>query len=123
MPTATAREEIPTVPPPAPPPEEHVPEIRGHNNSGGCDLAAKTEMMICDPSYWDPARTKVIGKVARYTNILEEPIPKLLNQDDKLIDTGQIILTQKLQVLNNDIRTTMVSWDNVSLPRTGTSLS
>ena len=29
MPTATAREEIPTVPPPAPPPEEHVPEMRG----------------------------------------------------------------------------------------------
>ena len=29
MPTATAREENPTVPPPAPPPEEHVPEIRG----------------------------------------------------------------------------------------------
>ena len=29
MPTATAREEIPTVPPRALPPEEHVPEIRG----------------------------------------------------------------------------------------------
>ena len=29
MPTATARGKIPTVPPPAPPPEEHVPEIRG----------------------------------------------------------------------------------------------
>ena len=29
MPTATAREEIPTVPPPAPLPEEHMPEIRG----------------------------------------------------------------------------------------------
>ena len=29
MPTATAREEIPTVPPPPPPPEEHVPELRG----------------------------------------------------------------------------------------------
>ena len=28
MPTATAPMEIPTVPPPAPPPEEHVPEIR-----------------------------------------------------------------------------------------------
>ena len=41
MPTATAREEIPTVPPPAPPPEEHVPEIRGHSISGG-DLADKT---------------------------------------------------------------------------------
>ena len=29
IPTATARGEIPTVPPPAPPPEEHVPEMRG----------------------------------------------------------------------------------------------
>ena len=73
-------------------------------------MAAKTEMMICDPSYWDPAKTKVIGKVVRYTNILEAPIPKLLNEDDKLIDTGQIIITQKLQVLKNDINATMVSW-------------
>ena len=30
MPTATASKETPTVPPPAPPPEEHVSEIRGH---------------------------------------------------------------------------------------------
>ena len=52
----------------------------------------------------------MIGKVVRYTNILEEPIPKLLNEDDKLIDTGQIIITQKFQVLENDISTTMVSW-------------
>ena len=29
MPTATARGEIPTVPPPALPPEEHVLEMRG----------------------------------------------------------------------------------------------
>ena len=29
MPTATARGKIPTVPPPAPPPEEHVHEMRG----------------------------------------------------------------------------------------------
>ena len=29
MPTVTAREEIHTVPPPAPPPEEHVHEMRG----------------------------------------------------------------------------------------------
>ena len=78
MPTATAPTEIPTVPPPAPPPEEHIHEIRAHSNSGGGDVAAKTEMMICDPSYWDPAKTKVIGKVVRYTNILEEHIPKLL---------------------------------------------
>ena len=29
MPTATAQGEIPRVPPPAPPPEDHVPEMRG----------------------------------------------------------------------------------------------
>ena len=29
MPTAAALMEIPTVPPPAPPPEEQVPEMRG----------------------------------------------------------------------------------------------
>ena len=50
MPTVTARMEIPTVPPLAPPLEEHVPEIRGHSNSGGGDVAAKTEMVICNPN-------------------------------------------------------------------------
>ena len=40
MPTVTARGEIHTVPPPAPPPEEHVPEIRGHSISGG-DVAPR----------------------------------------------------------------------------------
>ena len=52
--------EIPTVPPPAPPPEEHVPEIRGHSNSGGGDVAAKMKMVICGSSYSDPTKTKVI---------------------------------------------------------------
>ena len=94
MPTATAKGETPTVPPPARPPEEHAPEIRGHSNSGGGDVAAKTEMVIYDPSYADPAKTKVIGKVVRYTNIVEAPISKLLNEDDKLIDTGQIHYTE-----------------------------
>ena len=106
----TAPMEIPTIHPPAPPPEEHVPEMQVHSNSGGGDVAAKTEMVICDPSYMNPAKTKVIGKVVRYTNILEAPIPKLLNEDCKLIDTGQIIITQKFQVLKNDINVTMVSW-------------
>ena len=67
-------------------------------------------MVICDPSYMNSAKTKVIGIVVRYTNILEALIPKLLNEDGKLIDTGQIIITQKLQVLKNDINVTMVSW-------------
>ena len=52
----------------------------------------------------------MFGKVVRYTDILEEPIPKLLNEDDKLVDTGQIIITQELQVLKNDINASMVSW-------------
>ena len=121
MPTVTAREEIPTVPPPVPPPKEHVFEMQVHSNSGGGDVAAKTKMVICDPSYANPAKTKVIGKVVRYTNILEAPIPELLNEDGKLIDTGQITITQKLQVLKNDINVTMVSWEDVSLPRSGTS--
>ena len=73
-------------------------------------MAAKTVMVICDPSYMNSAKTKVIGIVVRYTNILEALIPKLLNEDGKLIDTGQIIITQKLQVLKNDINVTMVSW-------------
>ena len=122
IPTATAREEIPATPPPAPPPEEHVPEIRGHSISGGGDVAAKTEMVICDPSYTDPAKTKVIGKVVRYTNILGAPVPDLLNEDDKLIDSGQIIIAQKLQERKNDIYVTMVSWGHC-VTWTGTSLS
>ena len=109
MPTVTAREEIPTVPPPAPPPEEYVREIRFHSNSGGGDEAAKTEMVTCDPSYADPSKTKVIGKVVRYTNILEAPIPDMLNEDGNLIDTGQILIVQKLQECKNDIYERMVS--------------
>ena len=110
MPTATAPMEISTVPPPTPPPDEYVPEIRVHSNSGGGDVAAKMEMVTYDPSYADPAKMKVIGKVVRKTNILEAPTLDLLNEDGKLIDTGQIIIARKLQGLKNDIYVTMVSW-------------
>ena len=99
MPTASAPMEIPTVPPLAPPPEEHVPEMPVHSNTGGGDVAANMEQVIYDSSYADPEKSIVIGKVVRYTNILEAPIPKLLNEDDKLIDIGQITITQRLQVL------------------------
>ena len=110
MPTATVPMEIPTVPPLASPPEEHVFEMQVRSNSGGGDVAAKTRMVICDPSYVNIAKAKVIGKVVRDTNIHDTPIPELLNEDGKLIDTGQIIITQKLQVYKNDINPTMVSW-------------
>ena len=108
MPTAAAPMEIHTVPPLAPPPEKHVFEMQVHSNSGGGDVAAR--MVICDPSYMNPSKTKVIGKVVHCTNTHETPIPELLNEDGKSIDTGQIIITQKLQVRKNDINATMVSW-------------
>ena len=73
-------------------------------------MAAKTRMVTCDPSYMNLAKTKVIGKVVRYTNTHETLFPESLNEDGKSIDTGQIIITQKLQVRKNDINATMVSW-------------
>ena len=95
MPTATAME-IPTVPPPAPPPEKHVFEMQVRSNSGESDVAAKTRVVICDPSYTDPSKTKLIGKVVRYTKHSQSTyIPDLLNKVVKSIDSGQIIIAQK----------------------------
>ena len=74
MPTTTGPMEIRTVPPPAPPPERHAFEMQVHSNSGGGDVAANTKMVIFDPSYTNPTKTKVIDKVVRYTNILGAPI-------------------------------------------------
>ena len=73
------------------------------------DLVAKTKMVICDPPFADPANAKVIGKVVRYTNILRAPVPDLCNKDGKLIDSGQIIIAQKLLEHKNDINVMMVS--------------
>ena len=50
------------------------------------------------------------NEVVHYTNTHETSIQELLNEDGKSIDTGQIIITQKLQVCKNDINATMVSW-------------
>ena len=83
------------------------------------------EMVSYDPSSADPAKTKVIGKVVRYTNILEAPIPELLNEDGKLIVVGQIIIAQKLVTGTQERHLRDDGWcrgDIVSLPRTGTSL-
>ena len=73
-------------------------------------MVAKTEMVISDPSQADPAKTKVTGKVVRDTNILRAPTPDLLNEDGKLIDSGQIIIAQKQLERKNDIYVMMVSW-------------
>ena len=102
--------EIPTVPLPAPPPEEYIPEIRVHSHSGGGDVAAKMKMVTCGSSYADPTKTIVIDRVVRYTNILRAPVSYLPNEDGKLIDTGQIIIAQKLLECKNDMYVMMVSW-------------
>ena len=68
-------------------------------------VAAKTKMVICNPSYMDLVKTKVVGGVVRCANILGAPVPGLLNGDGKLIGAGQIIIRRK-----NDINATMVSW-------------
>ena len=51
-----------------------VEAVHGHIQvlaRGGGDVAAKTEMVICDPFHTDPAKTKVIGKVVRHTHFLK----------------------------------------------------
>ena len=58
MPTATGPMEIRTVPTSVLSPEEHIHEILVDSNSGGGDVAATTEMVICNPSYMNPAKTK-----------------------------------------------------------------
>ena len=116
MPTTTGPMEIPTVPPPAPPPEEHVCEMQVHSNSGGGDVAAKMKMVICGSSYADPTKTKVIDRVVRYTNIpgaLFSYLP---------IDTGQIIIAQILLECKNDIYVMMVSWEHCVTSKDGYTL-
>ena len=111
MPTATAPMEIPTVPPPAPPPEKHEFEMQVHRNSGGGDVAAKMKMVICGSSYADPTKTKVIDRILRYTNILEAPIPDLPNEGRQI---DRLLARSSLHRSYRDSRTTIyvttVSW-------------
>ena len=75
-------------------------------------------MVVCGSSYADPLKMKVI----RYTNILGAPVPDLLNEDDKLIDTGQIIIAQILLERKNDIYVMMVSWGHCVTSKDGYTL-
>ena len=70
----------------------------------------------------NPVKTKVIDRVVRYTNILGAPISYLPNEDGKLIDTGQIIIAQKLLECKNDINVTMVSWRHCVTSKDGYTL-
>ena len=57
-----------------------------------------------------------------YTNIHEAPVPELLNEDGKLIDTGQIINAQILLECKNDIYMMMVSWGHCVTSKDGYTL-
>jgi Rab GDP dissociation inhibitor len=74
------------------------------------DEVAKAPMVICDPSYADPAKTKLLGQVIRTICILGAPIPEMLNKDGEPANSGQIIIPQKQLNRNNDIYIMMTSW-------------
>mmetsp|Transcript_85902 Transcript_85902/g.221113 ORF Transcript_85902/g.221113 Transcript_85902/m.221113 type:complete len:456 (+) Transcript_85902:75-1442(+) len=74
------------------------------------DEVAKCKMVICDPSYTEPAKTKVIGQVIRAICILGAPIPHTKNKEGGPALSCQIILPQKQLNRQNDIYIMMVSW-------------
>merc|ERR1712060_503214 len=70
---------------------------------------AKAPMVICDPSYADPAKTKVQCQIIRAICILGAPIPDTHTSDGKPASSVQIILPQKQLKRQNDIYVMMVS--------------
>jgi Rab GDP dissociation inhibitor len=74
------------------------------------DEVAKAPLVICDPSYADPAKTVVKGKIIRAICILGAPIPNTNTKEGGAATSCQIILPQKQLKRKNDIYVMMVSW-------------
>lgn len=74
------------------------------------DEVAKCKMVICDPSYAEPTRFQVKGKIIRAICILGAPIPQTTNKDGNPALSCQIIIPQKQMKRRNDIYIMMVSW-------------
>jgi len=74
------------------------------------DEVARCKMVICDPSYAEPAKTQVQGQIIRAICILGAPIPDTHNKDGGPAVSCQIILPQKQMKRKNDIYVMMVSW-------------
>jgi len=66
---------------------------------------AKCKMVICDPSYANPAKSRVVGRSIRVICLLNHPIE---NTNNSL--STQIIIPQKQLRRNSDIYISMVSW-------------
>eukprot|EP00747_Dinoflagellata_sp_TGD_P167137 gnl/TRDRNA2_/TRDRNA2_191063_c0_seq1.p1 gnl/TRDRNA2_/TRDRNA2_191063_c0~~gnl/TRDRNA2_/TRDRNA2_191063_c0_seq1.p1 ORF type:complete len:457 (-),score=129.10 gnl/TRDRNA2_/TRDRNA2_191063_c0_seq1:35-1405(-) len=71
---------------------------------------AKCKLVICDPSYAAPEKTKVTGRIIRAICILGAPIPETLANDGKPALSCQIIIPQKQLKRQNDVYVMMVSW-------------
>merc|ERR1711972_379605 len=67
-------------------------------------------MVICDPSYAAPEKTKAQGKIIRAICILGAPIPETHRTDGQPALSCQIIVPQKQLKRQNDIYVMMVSW-------------
>merc|ERR1712113_768074 len=76
--------------------------------SGG--EVAKAKMVICDPSYADPAKSKTTCKIIRAICILGAPIPNTHTTNGDPATSVQIILPQKQLNRKNDIYIMMVSF-------------
>lgn len=74
------------------------------------DEVAKCKMVICDPSYLAPEKTKVVGQIVRAICILGAPIPHTKNKEGGPALSCQIILPQKQLKRRSDIYVMMVSW-------------
>jgi len=73
---------------------------------------AKAPMVICDPSYADPKKSRVTKQIFRAICILGAPIPETKNKDGGPALSCQIIMPQKnfKPQRKNDIYIMMVSW-------------
>lgn len=93
------------------PVQEFVYDSDGTVSGVRCeDGVARAKMVICDPSYADPAKSVVKGQIVRAICILGAPIPNTNNQQGGPASSVQIIFPQKQLKRQNDIYVMMVSW-------------
>lgn len=78
----------------------------------GTEEVAKCKMVICDPSYAEPKRSRATRQIIRAICILGAPIPETKNKDGNPALSCQIIMPQKnfKPPRKNDVYVMMVSW-------------
>jgi len=74
------------------------------------DEVARAPMVICDPSYAGPSKSRLVGNIIRTICILGAPIPDAKNKDGGPATSCQIIIPQKQLKRQNDVYVMMTSW-------------